>query len=244
MKNTTDKIIAISFILLLVPVLALAAMSSTNYKVPSDVFGDGGGWGSSANYGVQDTIGEDIIGPGSSANYAVNAGFWQANMFATISLDCDHTVAMGSIPGSGQSPLTTNSSTCTVITDNGTGYSLSWKASSAAMLSASDSFPAYVPGTPNVPETWSVANTDAAWGAHLGSTSTTVNTSTWGAADSYAGGKWLNVATSDFTIASRGNPTSLSGDTEVVWFGAEIGSSKIQPSGNYAVTVTMTAVTL
>lgn len=244
MKNTTEKIISFSLASVLVPFLALAAMSSPNYKVPSDVFGDGGGWGTSENFGVYDTIGEDIIGPGSSANYGVNAGFWQADMFATISLDCGHTVAMGAIAGSGQSSLMTNSSTCTVITDNGTGYSLSWKASSAEMLSASDSFPAYTPGTPNTPENWSVANTDAEWGGHLGATSTTVNTGTWGSADTYGGGKWLNIGTSDFGIATRSTPTSLAGDDEVIWFGAEVGSSKIQPTGNYTVTVTMTAVTL
>jgi hypothetical protein len=153
---------------------------------------------------------------------------------------------MGTIVGTGQSALTGSSSAqCTIVTDDPAGgYQLTWEASSATMQSGSDTIAAYTPGTTDTPETWSVASTDSEWGAHVGSTSTTVDTGEWGSADTYAGGKWLNVGTSSRTIVERTNPTSAEGDSELIWFGAEIGSNKLQPTGNYDVNVTFTVVAL
>lgn len=163
---------------------------------------------------------------------------------ATISISCTSPVNMGAITGTGQSALGTNSSTCTVITNNSSGYSLTWQASSATMNSGGDSIAAYTPGTPDTPEVWSVAGTDSEWGGHLGASSTTVNTTTWGALDTYAGGKWLNVKnTASFEIANRATETSAGGDSEYIFFGAEVGASKLQPTGTYTVDVTMTATT-
>lgn len=163
---------------------------------------------------------------------------------ATISITCTDTVTMGGITGTGQSALATNSATCTVITTNSGGYSLTWQASAATMNSGGDTIAAYTPGAPNTPETWSVAGADSEWGAHMGASSTTVNTTTWGALDTYAGGKWLNVVSgSTFEVANRASETAAGGDSEIVFFGAEIGASHFQPSGTYTVDVTMTATT-
>ena len=163
---------------------------------------------------------------------------------ATISIACTDTVTMGAITGTGQSALGTNSATCTVITNNSGGYSLTWQASSATMASGGDTIAAYTPAVPSTPEVWSVAGADSEWGAHLGASSTTVNTTTWGALDTYAGGKWLNVNNvASFEIANRATETSGAGDTEYVFFGAEVGASHLQPTGTYTVDVTMTATT-
>ena len=171
-----------------------------------------------------------------TANLAVNA---------TISIACTDTVTMGAITGTGQSALATNAATCTIITNNSGGYSLVWQASAATMTDATaDTIAAYTPGTPNTPETWSVAGAASEWGGHLGSTSTTVNTTTWGAADTYAGGKWLNINNAaTFEIANRATETTAGGDSEITYFGAEVGASKFQPTGTYTVNVTMTATT-
>lgn len=161
---------------------------------------------------------------------------------ATISIACTDTVNMGGITGTGQSALGTNSATCTVVTNNSGGYSLTWQASTATMNSGGDTIAAYTPVAPGLPETWSVAGSASEWGGHLGTASTTTTPLTWGA-DTYAG-NWLNVnSAAPFEIANRGTETSGAGDTEVVWFGAEVGASHFQPTGTYTVNVTMTATT-
>lgn len=164
---------------------------------------------------------------------------------ATISNSCTSPVTMGGITGTGQSALATNTTTCTVITNNSTGYNLVWQASAATMSNGlGDTIAAYTPGSVDTPEVWSVAGADSEWGGHLGSTSTTVNTTTWGVADTYAGGKWVNVkSTGTFQIANRTTDTAAGGDSEVVWFGAEVGASHFQPTGTYTVNVTFTATT-
>lgn len=91
-----------------------------------------------------------------TVNLAVNA---------TLSNSCGSPVTMGAITGTGQSTLTTNSITCTVITNNSGGYSLVWEASAVTMSNSySDTIAAYTPETPNVPETWSVAGSASEWG--------------------------------------------------------------------------------
>ena len=153
---------------------------------------------------------------------------------------------MDTIIGTGSSLIDSNNrTTCTVITNDSGGYKLDWKAATASMVNAnSDTIAAYTPTTASTPETWSVGATDSEWGGHLGASSTTVNTTTWGSADTYDGGKWLNIATSDFQIASRSSETSSSGDNEVIFFGGQIGANKFQPTGTYTNTVTLTATSL
>lgn len=167
---------------------------------------------------------------------------------ATISNSCTATLTMNAITGTGQSSLADNNNraTCTVITNNSAGYKLEWSSGTAAMTNAnSDTIAAYTPGTADTPEQWSVAAAASEWGGHLGSASTSVDTGTWGTTDAYLStAKWVNVKTSAFQIASRDTETTSSGDTEYVWFTAEVGASKFQPTGTYTATVTMTATTL
>lgn len=164
---------------------------------------------------------------------------------AIIALTCTDSVTMGTITGTGESNLATNDATCTVSTNNSSGYSLTWQASSANMVNPSeDIISPYTPTASNVPETWSVASTESEWGAKLKSTSTTYNLSTWGNLDTYTGGSWLNVSTSPFQIITRNTETTQLGDDEIITFGAEIGADKFQATGIYNVEVIMTATTL
>ena len=182
------------------------------------------------------------------ANAAVDTDAPVVNLgvLATIAMSCPSPVTMGSITGTGPSALGSNSTTCKVITNNSAGYKLEWKAGTAAMTNAnSDTIAAYTPTSLTVPETWSIAPTASEWGGHLGALSTTPDTTTWGAADTYAGGKWLQVNdAAGYEIIRRTTDTLSSGDNEIIFFGAEVGSGSFQPTGTYTVTVTMTATTL
>lgn len=223
---------------LLLSLQTVFAAQSTNYKTPSDAQGASGGDGAkSTNYMLKDTIGEQGIGYTASSNYLLNAGYRQAGD-ATISISGPSTIDIGTITGNGQK---TGSGTWTVITDADAGYSLSWTASTATMVSGADTIAAYTPAVANTPETWSVAASASEWGGRLRSSSTDT-ASEWGTDAS--SDKWLNIATSARTIVTRASRTSVSGSSEIVQFRVEIGASALAPTGTYTVTVTMTAVSL
>lgn len=80
------KIIPLSLILMFgIYHACFGAMSSSNYKINSDVLAPGGWQSNSSNYGLGDTLGESVIGEGSSANYSLGAGFW----YGGRSLNCE-----------------------------------------------------------------------------------------------------------------------------------------------------------
>lgn len=70
--------------------MVFSAMTSGNFKVTSDVFGNAGGPSSSDNYKGNDTLGETVTGIGSSTNYKNKAGFWHTMPQGTqLGLDCE-----------------------------------------------------------------------------------------------------------------------------------------------------------
>jgi hypothetical protein len=164
---------------------------------------------------------------------------------ATISISCDDTVTLGTITGTGQSSLTNNDATCNIKTNNSSGYGLTFEASNTSLTNLNgDSIGGYTPIISNTPENWSVEASASEWGAKLSSASTTYNSGTWGANDTYAGGRWLNVSNTAHQIITRTTETTQGGDNEIIRFGAEIGSNKFQPTGIYTTEVTLTATTL
>jgi hypothetical protein len=66
----------------LLPMTALAAMSSANYRIETTVMSSGGGSMASANYQLTGTLGQpsplvdDPLFPPSSTSYAMLTGFW------------------------------------------------------------------------------------------------------------------------------------------------------------------------
>lgn len=158
-------------------------------------------------------------------------------MGSTISISAPSDVSLGTITGTGASAEGT--ATWTITTNNSSGYKLEWTASSTTMSNGSDTIAAYTPAVANTPETWSVASADSEWGARLKSTSTDT-AAEWGT-DSTSE-KWLDVATSARQIVTRGTETA--GSSEIVAFKAEVGASKMQPTGNYTVDITITTTTL
>ncbi len=219
--------------------------NTANFRIPFDVNNAGGADVSKSNmYLLSDSLGEPIVGFGSTNNYILNSGYRQPSASEFLSLSCSAMVEIGSVVGTGQK---TGSGTCIVSTDAYSGYSLGW-----AVLSGSggtntghlinqynDTIAPFTPSVLNVPETWSVASTDAEWGARLRSSSTDSG-SEWGT--DAASEKWLNIATSNRTIVTRTSSTLYEGSTQIIQFRSDIGAAKLQPTGTYLATVTLTAV--
>ncbi|MEI7690784.1 MAG: hypothetical protein WCI63_04120 [bacterium] len=220
------------------------SMDSSNYQIEEDSINFMGEPSSSLHYKLNESGGEVGTGESTSSHYVLGAGFWGAAQ-STISISGSSVINMGDISGTGFSSLTTNSGTWNVKTDNDTGYTLQWRAQNVNMVSGSDTLGPFVPTVGGTPNTWSgMPNTVSWWGGHLGKDSTTTDTAKWGTLDTYAGGKWLNVGTSDYSIVSRPSSTTTSGDNEVIYAGAEVGTNKIQPTGTYSVIVILTAIAL
>ncbi len=236
------KFFSVLVFVFLSPVGTHAAMSSTNYSIPIDSINFVSGDTSSANFNLNSTVGEVATGESTSTNYTMNAGFQQPDS-CTISISDATNLSLAAIAGTGKSTLTNNYRILTITTNCSGGYGLYWKASTSNMISGANSISAYTP-TGSDPEQWSVDASASEWGGHLNADSDRVDTDKWGedTAPSYTSSetKWLNVATSDALIASYNSTTA--GDDEKIYFGAEIGSSKHQISGNYSVTVTITAI--
>jgi uncharacterized protein (TIGR02145 family) len=162
---------------------------------------------------------------------------------ATISIDCDDSVSMGTITGTGQSDLTTNEADCSVKTINSGGYSLSWSASAPYMENAEGHQILPYAGSDNL---WSISASDSAWGARVKSTSTDpdiVGAGIWDGTDTY-NGNWKDVPSGSEIVATKTDHTTQEGSNETIIFGAEIGSNKWQPTGIYATDVTLTATAL
>jgi Concanavalin A-like lectin/glucanases superfamily len=101
--------------------------------------------------------------------------------------------------------------------------------------------PEEIKGLYGLPQTWTVANNDAAFGARLRSNSTDTD-SKWGT-DVFSD-KWLAIGGGSYTVVSRGTSNHPTGSTQNFQYRTEVGASKIQPAGVYQSTLTITAVAL
>jgi hypothetical protein len=173
---------------------------------------------------------------------------------ATITIDCKDAssetldyITMNPITGTGQSSLNTNNDVkCKVITNNSSGYTLSFTSSTPEMINQNnDTISSYTPGTTNTPETWNVSSANSEWGARLHSDSSTYSSTTWGSigTDDYTTNWYAVTNTNSFILANRSTETLQTGDNQIIRFGAEIGSGKFQPTGTYTDNVTFTAAT-
>ena len=155
------------------------------------------------------------------------------NVLATISLNTPADVSMTpDITGTGSS---TGSTTWTVTTNNSAGWKLEVATDQAnTMHSGADVFTDYTEAVDGTPETWSIAASVSEFG--FGATGTYIETKF--GADKYMG---FNSTTKE-QVSHSGAETA--GDSTTVIFKAEVGSSKLQPTGAYTSTVTATATTL
>lgn len=91
------------------------------------------------------------------------------------------------------------------------------------------------------PQTWSVSNTDARWGARLSSASDDTDAK-WGTDNSSE--KWINVGEGTYPLVTRSSRTDADGSDEIIEFRAEIGATAIQAPGLYTAPVVFTASAL
>jgi len=243
-------ILFIIVILLLAPNFVEAQMDSTNFSIDWDSISSFGTLSSSSNFSIEDTGGEQGTGNMSGASFGLSGGFEQQDGLVIIAIDCDDSIAMGSIIQDGKSNLTTNSATCHIITNNSNGYSLTLKATDPDLSSGSDTISpiATASTTPAVWDETTVSDTASGWGYRLSDLST-IDDAKWGTNDQSGvnygtTAKWYKATDTGYQIVAAATETSNEGDNEILNFGVEIGSDKIQPTGSYSTTLTITATTL
>ncbi len=190
----------------------------------------------------------------------------------SLSNSCTASVSLGTITRTGDTSFNTcaaygfcatNATTCTIVTNNISGYTLTWLVATGTGAAGSrtgtghlngyvagNRIRALTPAVAGTPEAFSnqvpTANVtnDARWAARLSSTSTTTGGAgiAWGSDGT--NDTWLNVGTgSAVAIASRATPTGGAGDSEVIGFRAVLNGSVIVPTDTYKATVTFTATT-
>ncbi len=223
-------------------------MGSSTYKIQSDSVNFGGVDSTSDGYKLGDTLGEIGTGDSNSSSYYMHAGYWQMGE-SYISISSPSDLVMSSMSGlSGGSSEGTMS--WNVLTDNVAGYSMSIAATtSPALKSAQDSLADYTPAG-SVPDyNFTNASTDSSFGfspegSYVDSRYKD-NGSICGTGSGEVQGKcWDGLSTTPKVIAGSTSSTHPLGSDVTVRFRAESGADHIQTSGDYNVTIVVTATTL
>lgn len=190
-----------------------------------------------------------------------------------ISNSCTTPVSLGTITRTGDTGLYDGSkkTTCTVSTNNATGYNLTWIINTGTGAAGARTGTGHLNGftagnriqpinnnggtynapttpaemsTSNPPSTAGGVQNAARWAGRLSSTSTTTGGGavTWGADG--ASETYLRVSTgSTVQIANRATATTASGDLQNIGFRAIIHGTAIVPTDTYKATVVFTATT-
>lgn len=223
-------------------------MQSSTYKIQSDSLNFGGDDSSSSNYKLDDTLGEVGSGDSNSTNYYMHAGYLQMQE-SSISISSPTDLIMSAMSGlSGGS--SEGMMSWTVTTDNTAGYSMFIESTTTpALKSANDSIADYVPSGAdpdydftNLPANssfgFSPEGTEAV--ARFKDNGSVCNTGTLETTSKC----WDGLSTTPKVIAGSTSSNMPSGSVIPVRFRAESGEDHIQTSGQYNVTVVVTATTL
>jgi len=165
-----------------------------------------------------------------------------ANDSANVNLAVDPTLSISSpadvsmspdITGSGAS---TGSAAWAVTTNSVTGWKLEVNASaSPAMVSGANTFADYTETTLGTPEAWSILATASEFGF----------TATGSFAEAkYTSSKYQGFQGTTKIQVAHNSTGPDAADTTTVGFKAEVGASKVQPTGNYQAVITATATSL
>lgn len=234
-----------------VPVLAYV-MESTNYRMQFDSINNAGGIGTSTNYKIEDTVGEIGSGFSSSTSFNLYAGYQQmegtsATSAVFISLTSPDSVVLLPAIGGLSGGVATGSAQLLVATNNNLGYSLKITASgSPALVSGGNSFADYTTDVGGIPDyDWVINNNASEFGFSVegdhADNKFLNDGSDCNAGSSNGGDKcWLPFSVSD-TIIAGSNSDVLANITTTVKMKAESGTNHVQPAGNYAATLTVTA---
>lgn len=223
-------------------------MQSGTYKMQSDSLNMGGESSSSGTYKVSDTLGEVGTGDSNSSTYYMHAGFWQMQeSFISISNPSD--LVMSSMAGlSGGSSEGTMS--WLVTTDNTAGYSMTIASTTTpALQSAEDSLDDYTPQTSDPDYNFINPSTTSRFGFSPEGTEAIQRFKDNGVACNTGaletqGKCWDGLSTTPKQMAGSSTSNIPSGSNVTVRFRAETGADHIQTSGDYNVTIVVTAVTL
>jgi len=241
--------------LLLTPVLLLSVsfvraqvMQSASYRIESDSVNVGGGFSSSTSFVLESTSGEVGTGDLASDSYNLYAGYQQMHE-VYISLSAGASVSM-SPSLSGLTGGTSNgSTTVTVVTDSGSGYSLTILASqSPAMQSGAQSISDYSPAG-GADFTFTTPSATAHFGYSPSGADITTQFKDNGAACGAGSGDtllacWNGLSTSPVTIAEGIGSNHPLGATTIVYFRVGIGGTALKAPGTYTATTTLTALPL
>lgn len=223
-------------------------MQSSTYKIQSDSLNVGGLESVSSTYKLNDTLGEVGTGDSNSSTYNMHAGYWQMQeSFISISSPSDLILASMSGLSGGSSEGTMS---WLVTTDNAAGYTMSIESTTTpALKSAVDSLDDYVPVGANPDYNFiNAANTSRFGFSSEGSQASarfkddgaSCNT---GALET-VGKCWDGLSTTPKVMAGSTTSNMPSGSTATVRLRAESGVDHIQTSGQYEVTIVVTASTL
>jgi hypothetical protein len=233
----------------LAPLATFAAMTSSSYYITIDSINFAGNYSTSSSYSMQDTAGEIATGNSSSTDYAMNAGYQQ--MYTSyISIGSLSPVTLPSINGLGGA-ASTSTLPISVVTDNPAGYSLSVQATSSPALknTVGGSFADYSPAGSPPDFTFAIASNTSAFGFSVQGTNAASRYLNNGSVCNSGASNtsftcWDGFSTSSKIIAQSSGPNNPGGATTTIDLEAKVGSNKIQDSGTYTATLTVTAVTL
>ncbi len=228
--------------------IALAAMQSSTYTMQSDTVNFGGTDSSSPNYKLGDTAGEIGTGDSNSSNFFMHAGFWQMQE-SYISLSSPSDLLMSSMSGlSGGSSEGTLS--WQVLTDNTAGYSMTIATTTTpALKSATDSIADYVPAGADPDYNFTNLPANSSFGFSSEGTEAIARFKDNGSvcnvgALETAAKCWDGLSITPKVMAGSTTSNIPSGSTATVRLRAESGINHIQTSGQYDVTIVVTATTL
>lgn len=223
-------------------------MQSSTYRIQTDSLNFGGLESSSGTYKLNDTLGEVATGDSNSATYYMHAGYWQMqSSFISISSPSD--LVLDSMAGlSGGSSEGTMS--WTVTTDNPAGYTMSIASSTTpALKSTLDSLDDYTPATADPDYDFYNAPTESSFGFSPEGTETISRFRDNGVACNIGTGEtvgkcWDGLSTTPKPMAGSTTSNMPSGSIVTTRFRAESGADHIQTSGEYNVTIIVTAAVL
>ena len=223
-------------------------MQSPTYKIQEDSVNLGGANSASGSYKINDSLGELGTGDSNSPNYYMHAGYWQMGE-SSIAISAPTDLVMDSMGGlSGGSSEGVMS--WTVTTDNTAGYAMSIASTTTpALKSAQDSLADYIPAGADPDYNFTNDANSSSFGFSPEGTETIArfkdNGSVCNAGSLETTDKcWDGLSTTPKVMAGNTSSNMPNGSVATVRFRAESGSNHIQTSGQYNVTVVVTATTL
>ena len=230
--------------------LAPGEMTSSSYTITINSINFGGDYSTSTSYSQQDTLGEIATGNSSSTNFAINAGYQQ--MYSSfISVGSIVPLTLNNINGL-TGGVSTGTIAISVITDNPAGYSLTLQATSSPALQNTKgaSFADYTSVSSTTPDySFAIASNTSAFGFSVQSADVLEKYINNGSACNIGSSNtaftcWDGFSTSPKMIAQSSISNNPGGTVTTLDLEAKIGNGKLQDSGTYTATITVTALTL